>query len=216
MPRVNLSKKDQYDLCVSAREKLGSSWVDLARYLSVHPHTFDNWYKGERLLPENIFTKLVDISGFKIQNPQLLPDNWGQAKGGKRSIELHGRFFGTLVGRRKGAQKAGINKAGEFPLPNYSDKLAEFIGIMLGDGGISSNQISVTLGYTTDKKYVPFIRKLIRKLFSARTSTYRSKIKDAIRIRASGVNLVNNLLILGRYYFLLCIKTTAVFSYKAF
>lgn len=197
MPRVCLSKEDQYNLCLSAHEKLGGSWAGLARYLSVHPHTFDNWYRGERLLPENIFKQLVYISGFTIKNPKLLPDNWGRVKGGKRKVELYGKFIGTLEGRRKGAKKAAITRTRKFPMPDYSENLAEFIGIMLGDGGITYNQISVTLGYTTDKKYVPYIRELIYKLFRARTSTYRAKIKDAIRIRASGINLVKNLLILG-------------------
>jgi len=193
LSRVYLSKEDQYQLCFSAREKLGCSWTGLARYLGVLPNTFDNWYKGDRLLPENIFTKLVNLSDFPIKEPSLLPDNWGRIKGGKISITRQGGSFWTLEGSRKG----GFNSAKKVTLPTYSEDLAEFVGIMLGDGGTTYNQISVTLGYTTDKKYVPYIRKLIDKLFKLKTSIYRPKIKDVIRIQASGINLVKNLLKLG-------------------
>ena len=188
-----MSKDIQYRLCYSAREKLGCNWASLARHLGVHPHTFDNWYKGERLLPENIFKQLVDISGFIIDNPKLLPDNWGRVKGGKSVIRRHGRSFWTLEGSIKG----GTNSAKKYVLPDYSDDLAEFIGIMLGDGGISRSQITVTLGYTTDKTYVPFVISVVHKLFKTQPSLYRSLTRDAIRIRASGVNLVKNLLTLG-------------------
>lgn len=193
MPRVLLSKEIQYKLCFSAREKIGDSWAGLARHLKVHPHTFDNWYKGHRLLPENIFTKLVSISNFPVKSLKLISDNWGQVKGGEQSIQRQGGSFWTLEGSIRG----GTNSAKKVLLPDYSAELAEFIGIMLGDGGITRGQISVTLGYTTDKKYVPYIRKLIHKLFKTKTSTYRSTSKDVIRISSSGVNLVKNLLTLG-------------------
>lgn len=194
MSRVYLSKEDQYNLCLAAREKLGCSWAGLARHLEVHPHTFDNWYKGHLLLPENIFTKLVSISNFPIKDPKLLSDNWGQVKGGE-VVWL--RYKRRPVNKHPGYGKNGVSLAKKFPLPIFSKDLAEFIGIMLGDGGVSYSQISVTLGFTTDKKYVPYIRKLIYKLFKVKTSIYLSKRKNAIRIRASGVNLVKNLLILG-------------------
>lgn len=193
MPRIYLSKKDQYELCLSAREKLECSWAGLARYLDVLPHTFDNWHRGDRLLPENIFEKLVSISDFPIKKPKLLPDNWGRIKGGKVSTARHGRSFWTLEGSRKG----GTNAAKKVPLPSYSENLAEFVGIMLGDGGISRGQITVTLGFTTDKEYASYVIELIYKLFKIKASTYTPSNHNVFRIRASGVNLVKNLLVNG-------------------
>lgn len=193
MSRVYLSKEDQYKLCLSARERFGTSWAGLARYLGVLPNTFDNWYKGDRLLPENIFTKLVDLSDFPIKNPKLLPDNWGRAKGGKVTIARHGRNLWTLEGSRKG----GINSAKKVQIPIYSEDLAELIGIMLGDGGIAQGQITVTLGFTTDKEYAPYVIRLIYKLFKIKSGSYTPNNHNIYRIQASGVNLVRNLLKLG-------------------
>ncbi len=198
MARVLLSREIQYKLCLSAREELKVSWRGLARSLQVHPHTFDNWYKCKHLLPENIFLKLVNIANFPIKHKKLLPDNWGRVKGGKKAWKITWLRYGRWpINPHPGYGKNGESLAKKFPLPRFSVDLAEFIGIMLGDGGINTSQMTVTLGYSTDKKYVPYIRKLIRKLFRAKTSIYRSKVKDAIRIRASGINLIKNLLILG-------------------
>lgn len=197
MPRVLLSSSDQYDLCFSAKLQLNCSWRDLARYLEVNPSTFENWYRGFRLMPEDIFEKLEGISGIKVNNIKILPDNWGEVKGGQKRVELYGKFFGTLEGRKRGGSKANQSRIKEFTLPIFSNDLAEFVGIMLGDGGISRTQISITLGYSTDKEYVPYVTNLITKIFGAKFSLYRPQVKDVIRIRVSGVNLVKNLIIIG-------------------
>lgn len=68
---------------------------------------------------------------------------------------------------------------------------------MLGDGGIADNQISVTLGYTTNSAYIPYVIKLIKKLFNTKASLYKHLHKDAINIRVSGINLVQNLVNIG-------------------
>lgn len=192
MGRVLLSKELQHQLLFSTKERLGYSWGKLATYLHVTPRALENWYRCKRLIPEGIFKELIHICSFPINDYKILPDNWGLVKGGKVSYQRRGPFW-TLAGSKKG----GINSAKKVPLPTHSAELAEFIGIMLGDGGVAYNQISVTLGYTTDKDYVPYIRKLLHKLFKVSTSTYRSREKDFIRVRASGVNLVKNLLVLG-------------------
>lgn len=193
MSRVLLSKEIQSRLVFSSKEKLGCNWRQLAVFLGVSKRSLENWSRGTRLLPEEVFLELIKISKIVIKNPTLLPDNWGCIKGGENCIKLHGRSFWTLEGSIKG----GINSSRKFPLPDYSEELAEFIGIMLGDGGITRGQISITLGYTTDHKYVPYIRKLIKKLFATGISTYRPRERDVIRIKVSGVNLVRNLCSLG-------------------
>ncbi len=196
MSRVLLPKEVQRNLCQSAKQKLGSSWSVLSEHLQVSPKAFENWYRGERLLPEKIFKNLTKLSKYHIEYFELLPDNWGQIKGGRRNIELNGRFIGTLEDRRKPRNK-GIRVAKYFPLPNYSEDLAEFIGIMLGDGGISKNDISITLGYSTDKEYVPYITRLIQSIFKSKVGLYRPPNQDVIRIRFYGINLIKNLLTLG-------------------
>lgn len=59
---------------------------------------------------------------------------------------------------------------------NYSEDLAEFFGIMLGDGHVSHFQVVVTLG-SKEELYIEYVSSLIERIF-------RSKPK--ISIRATG------------------------------
>ncbi|MBI2268686.1 MAG: hypothetical protein HYU80_04615 [Candidatus Blackburnbacteria bacterium] len=63
-------------------------------------------------------------------------------------------------------KKPGFNNSSNLTvkLPRYSPELAEFIGIMLGDGHISPTQVLVHLG-NKEQQYCTFIQKLILKLF---------------------------------------------------
>ncbi|MBI2278547.1 MAG: hypothetical protein HYU81_00570 [Candidatus Brennerbacteria bacterium] len=72
-----------------------------------------------------------------------------------------------------------LNRRNDIKIPGiYSKDLAEFFGIMLGDGHISHFQISVHLG-TKEAEYAEYVRALITKLFHApakiavRSSKYR-------------------------------------------
>ncbi len=51
---------------------------------------------------------------------------------------------------------------------HYSNKLAEFIGIMLGDGHISHFQVTVTLG-TKENEYVQYVSKLMNEIFNTKS-----------------------------------------------
>ena len=55
-------------------------------------------------------------------------------------------------------------------IPEPSEKLAEFLGIFLGDGGFRSDfQISVSYNYKTEQAYADYVCKLIFSLFGLQT-----------------------------------------------
>lgn len=54
--------------------------------------------------------------------------------------------------------------------PRPSRRLAEFVGIMMGDGGISDHQLTVTLHAEDDLEYGSFVSGLITDLFDAPVS----------------------------------------------
>lgn len=56
------------------------------------------------------------------------------------------------------------NKRTDVKIPEYSDDLAEFFGIMLGDGNLTHFQVAVTLG-TKEAEYAEYVARLIEKLF---------------------------------------------------
>lgn len=66
------------------------------------------------------------------------------------------------------------NQRGDVKLPNkYTMDLAEFFGVMLGDGHISHFQVIVSLG-TKEEDYAFYVRDLIKKIF-------RTEVKIAYR-----------------------------------
>lgn len=57
-----------------------------------------------------------------------------------------------------------LNKRNDVVIPKRSPKLAEFFGVMLGDGHVSRYQTSVTLG-TKELAYVKYVQTMMQGLF---------------------------------------------------
>lgn len=81
--------------------------------------------------------------------------------------------------------------------PKKSHALAEFIGIMMGDGTVSTYHIGITLNATDDAEYVIFVTKLIKKLFEVHPKIYKRKGKNAVVITVARKLLVGYLHSLG-------------------
>lgn len=62
----------------------------------------------------------------------------------------------------------------DITIPWRSIKLAEFIGILLGDGNITPTQVTVTLG-TKEDEYVAYVVKLMTELFGAQAKVSVNK-----------------------------------------
>lgn len=101
--------------------------------------------------------------------------NNGSSAGGLAVLKKYGRIGGDPEYRkrkwyewweREGRRKYGfIGVCKSIQKPPRSEELAEFVGIILGDGCISQRQIVVTLHATDDKEYGEFVCSLIKKLF---------------------------------------------------
>ncbi len=74
--------------------------------------------------------------------------------------------------------------------PNYSEKLAEFVGIVLGDGGITQRQITITLHEKDDREYAKFVVALIKRLFNVPVGTCHRKRDRAVNYIISRTELV--------------------------
>jgi intein/homing endonuclease len=116
----------------------------------------------------------------------------------------HKKNFGTPEGRRKGginsqrlfrlnpeyAASRGVKVRKGIKRPKFSTNLAEFVGIMLGDGGISNYQINITFNRETDSEYGAYIRRLIKEIFELSASHIVRKADKADRIIVSSRDLV--------------------------
>lgn len=94
-------------------------------------------------------------------------------------------------------KKNPILKSKAIHRPKHSEKLAEFVGIMMGDGGISEYQIVITLHHIDDLEYSGFVVDLITKLFKVIPSIYPSPKNSVNDIVVSRKELVRYLHELG-------------------
>jgi len=121
---------------------------------------------------------------------------------------MNGFCLGTVESRRKGGlvsqqkrrenpefyRTLGCNVGNMFSFPEVSVELSEFVGIMLGDGGVTKYQLAITLNSEKDRRYADYVVVLVRKLFGVVASEYQKKKQKALVLSVSGVGLINFLI----------------------
>ena len=99
---------------------------------------------------------------------------------------------------------AEINNEKAIKIPKKDERLAELVGIILGDGGIYKNkklsmyELRIAGNSQTDKEYLlEYVKPLIEKLFGIKVRIYFSKKRNCLHIIAQGVRLINYLESIG-------------------
>lgn len=198
------------------KQKSGFSVVHLAEQLRVHPRTVRDWQRGKYLMSDDTAARLSELSGVALpENVRAIPHYWyvthaGQL-GGKRRYELHGPL-GTPESRRQGGLKsaaaaalhpdlrrgAGFQTRKAIRIPERSEPLAEFLGIMLGDGGVRSRwQAAISFNGREDHAHAAWICQLIQELFSITPFYSFGKQPGAADLVMSSVALVEFLVSCG-------------------
>ena len=113
--RIFFKKGKEKELIKREREKLKLSLPKLAEHLKIKLGKLQPYYNESSSMPEEIFNKFVLKKQFAKWIIEKKDDNWGRRKGGFIS---------------KGNTK-------EIKFPKESEKLAEFYGIMFGDGNLN-------------------------------------------------------------------------------
>jgi len=90
-------------------------------------------------------------------------------------------------------------KRGELIFPDLSEELAEFFGIMLGDGHLSQGQIWIFINNNTDRGYRYYVRNLLKSLFGVEAGCSYRKKEDMKNLFLSSVDLVEYLKERGLY-----------------
>ncbi len=77
-------------------------------------------------------------------------------------------------------------------LPDYSDKLAEFFGIMMGDSGINNLwQSNISLNSVADASYSKYIFKLCKELFGIEPAVRKRKTRNTLIISLASTSIVD-------------------------
>lgn len=206
MHRLSFSKGELRRFIEEVQDKLRMSSGELAKLVNVSGRTIRDW-KREKFNPSSgSMLELGRLSGIPIPRYKVLSKYWYITKaaklGGRRSYELYG-LLGTKETRSKGGKNSWLKRKNNPVLlkkytnsiikPEESIDLAEFIGIMLGDGGLTRYQCIIYLNSDTDIAYAQYIKMLIKRLFDFTPSVYKQNKDRVIRVSVSGVNLVEYL-----------------------
>src|SRR3989338_1776785 len=77
-------------------------------------------------------------------------------------------------------------------LPKYSSQLAEFFGIMMGDGGINNLwQVTITLNSIKDANYSTYISALCKRLFGILPVLRKRKNRNALVVSLASISIVD-------------------------
>lgn len=203
--RVFLSQKTKLGYFTVAQKNLGISQKEFSKILKISPRTFTAWKSSSSSFPlyaSDIIKKKAGVSLPKEARVETNPFWYtlkGATLGGKAVHELYGNNFLNTKHRKerwllwwkeKGQHKSTIGKKKKVNLPKFSKELAEFVGIMLGDGGISKYQTTITLNKIDDSLYIIYVRNLIKNLFGVTASCVLIKNTKALNIIVSRRDLV--------------------------
>ncbi len=211
MPRIIFENNSQSEFLRNVKLKNDLSTNYLAVLCQVSPRTIRDWLRGKLTISEKAFRILVTKFSLEIPNNiKIVGDYWYTTKGGKKGalkrFELYGSL-GTPEGRRKGGiisqsrrredpekyKLLGCNIKKEFKIEKPSLDLAEVTGIILGDGAITNDQLTVSLSSIVDRSYSKFVRCLIRSVFNEHPKIRERLSHHVIVHTLSGAGLVEEL-----------------------
>lgn len=174
--RLVLKAGKQREIIKEEKTKLNLTWPQLAKELDIKFGRLMAYYYEGSLIPEEVFNKLTLKEEFERWIIERKSENWGKSKGGKNS--------------------SGSTKKIKFP--KESEKLAEFYGIMLGDGNlnvkraykIGTYQIRVVGDSRYDCEYLTkYVSPLIEQLFQIKVNITKSKNSNALNLISTGRKL---------------------------
>lgn len=189
----------------------GLSIKNFAEAVGANQRTLNYWRCAHTTLP--LITLNAICRKFKLGKPsniELREAFWSTKKaallGGKATYKKYGTVGGSPEYRKekwrawyaetgKNALPQSFKAVGIRKPPKTAD-LAEFVGILLGDGGITSSQITISL-HIKEVAYKNFICTLIKKLFHTDPKVYERPDYSVTIITISSVELVSFCMSLG-------------------
>lgn len=189
------SRKTFFD---SVKSKSGGYNV-AGEMVGISGKTLKDW-RGGKTLPKYEIVEMLS-SLYKIEIPNIVESReewWSGRVNGSKAAKARAVLYGspgTCKGRIKGGvisqkrrrenpdyyKNLGCIVRNKFKIPVKSPDLAEFIGIVLGDGSLSKKQCHISLHISDDKEYSEYVKKLINKLFDFEPSVLLIE-KSSVRV----------------------------------
>ena len=209
-----MEKGKQGEFLDKVRTQTNLTWLEIANICKVCDRTVRDWHREKYLISYRGLKNLHKVARATIaESIKVLPEHWNSKKAGSagavRRNEIYGNP-GTREGRARGgkttqkkfslnpkyAKKVGFILRKEIYYPAKSSALAEFIGVVLGDGSISEHQVAISMNSKVDIQYGNFVKRLIMRLFKINPYV-KIREKNTLQIITTGKNLVEFLLKCG-------------------
>ena len=186
------------------------SQASLAKKAGVHKRTLNGWKNGVSGIPLSFLSLVEEEFSVQIPRPEeIVSDSEIRSRngilGGKARQALYGDL-GTLESRTRGgisSYKSHIKKdispfhRKTFSRPKLSKDLAEFAGILLGDGGVTERQITISSHRTDEAEYAMFVANLIQKLFAVNPVIAEMPKRGVLTVTVSRTGVVDFLKDIG-------------------
>lgn len=181
--RLIFQKGKQREFILEVKKKTNLTWRYLAKLVGISLSTLNDSYKREKCsISYALFKKLCKVSNLRPNKflkciKEVKDANWGRIRGGR------------IGGKKK---KPNISKI-KIKIPETSQKLAEFLGVLLGDGSISKTNycIEISLNKESDRLYVEYVNDLIFNLFRILPRKIFVKNRKLIKLRIYSKELFN-------------------------
>ncbi len=205
--RLKFLPGQQKEFIQKTQDRSSLSIDELAKLVDVVPRSFRDW-KREKLTMSlkaaQIFYRKFGVS--LPEDKKQLINRWQQNKNSAAKIGAIARFkkygkFCTPEGCRKGGLNSIKMRYGSilkpFHKPRPSAKLAELVGILLGDGGITKEQWFITVNSIADFEYTKYLDQLIQQLFKFKPAMSKKKDCNAFVIYGGGKKAIEFLTEIG-------------------
>lgn len=209
MSRLVLNKLDQMRFFTEVKEKLKLSSDQIGKLTGMSGRNYRDWINGKLLPKKEIVEKLSELSGVIISTIIEEKEEWwsGRVNGRNGGKVRQKKYRNTLtdVDRIKGGhisqvrraenpdyyRKLGCNVSANFVTPKHSSELAEFLGIVMGDGGLTDEQCEISLHIADDVEYAKYVKSLSDRLFHSHASICPYPRHSVIKVIISGVKFID-------------------------
>jgi transposase-like protein len=215
MAQVYLREGEQARFLQDAKDATGLTWKRIAEICGIERHTLRAWRDEAWHMSHSALLDLSYRSGVPVPPiVEIVPEEERRrrsaVKGAHARAAIHGPV-GTPEGRGKGGQVTQRRRRenpelyeGKFStrkpirIPPRSPRLAELVGIILGDGQISDLQVVVSNHAEHERQYSAFVAQLFYDLFALEASL-DLRPKNTLNVVVSSIALVEHLETLGLY-----------------
>ncbi len=183
----------------------------IATIAHVSRRTVTDWKSGKYTVPYEKLQLITNAAGLDLSLFAIdIIEDWSHTsragrKGAAITIARYGPP-GTLQSRKKGGHNSYLARRTKvtdifarnpITIPARDEVLAEFMGIMIGDGTLSKYQASIALNSIVDVEYGEFVQHVTEKLFGLRPAITLRTGANCFTITCSSIELVSFLVAAG-------------------